>query len=139
MRNPRVEDGQYDSPQMEDNNELHESQVFEVMADNMQPEYLDRTMKKKYRWLMLILCCVFVIGNYFCYDNPAAVESQLEKVLKISTSEYGLLYTVYAIPNCILPLIGGVILDKIGIRNGLLIFTIILCIGQGIFMYGRYK
>jgi len=59
--------------------------------------------------------------------------------LKITTSEYGLLYTVYAIPNCILPLIGGVILDKIGIRNGLLIFTIILCVGQGVFMIGGYR
>ena len=49
-----------------------------MVADELQPEYLDRTMKKKFRWLMLFLCCIFVVANYFCYDNPASVESYIE-------------------------------------------------------------
>ena len=57
---------------------LKESINYEVVADELQPEYLDRTMKKKFRWLMLFLCCIFVVANYFCYDNPASVESYIE-------------------------------------------------------------
>jgi len=49
------------------------------------------------------------------------------------------LYTVYAIPNTILPLVGGLFLDKIGTRNGLLLFTTVLALGQGIFMVGGYR
>ena len=57
----------------------------------------------------------------------------------IEPAEYGLLYTVYAVPNCILPLVGGILLDKIGTRNGLILFTVILTAGQGIFMWGGYR
>ena len=59
--------------------------------------------------------------------------------MEIEPAEYGLLYTVYAIPNCILPLVGGILLDKIGTRNGLILFTVILAAGQGIFMWGGYE
>ena len=46
---------------------------IEVIADELQPDYLEKTARKKYRWLMLFFCCIFVIPNYFCYDNPAAL------------------------------------------------------------------
>lgn len=49
-----------------------------IIADEMQPEYLDQTLKKKLRWIMLALSCVFVVPNYFCYDNPATVETYIE-------------------------------------------------------------
>jgi len=49
-----------------------------MVADEVNPLYLNKTMKKRWRWLMLFLCCTFVISNYFCYDNPASLELQLE-------------------------------------------------------------
>lgn len=88
---------------------------------------------------MLFLCCFLVVPNYFCYDNPASLETQIEDKFNKTTTEYGLLYTVYAIPNCIMPLLGGLLLDKIGHRVALVIFTTLLCIGQGIFMLGGYR
>jgi MFS family permease len=42
-------------------------------------------------------------------------------------------------PNMILPIFGGLFLDKIGIRSGLLLFTIVLTIGQFVFMLGGYQ
>jgi MFS family permease len=36
-------------------------------------------------------------------------------------------------------MLGGVLLDKIGHRAGLIIFTTLLCIGQGVFMLGGYR
>lgn len=88
---------------------------------------------------MLVLCCVFVVSNYFCYDNPAALETYIESNLNVTSQEYGFLYTIYAIPNTILPLVGGLLLDKIGQRTALILFTILLCTGQGIFMLGGYR
>ena len=29
--------------------------------------------KSKLRWLMLVFGCFFLMGSYFCYDNPAPV------------------------------------------------------------------
>ena len=39
----------------------------------------------------------------------------------------------------VLPILGGVFLDKIGIRSGLLFFTFICTIGQMVFMMGGYQ
>lgn len=31
------------------------------------------------RWVVLLLSCVLMIGNYYCFDNPAALKSQLQQ------------------------------------------------------------
>ncbi len=41
-----------------------------------------------------------------------------------------MLYSVYSFPNIILPFLGGFLLDKIGVRYGIFIFTLVLIIGQ---------
>ena len=56
-----------------------------VLPVELTPEYLDLTMKKRLRWVMLLLCCSFVVGNYFCYDYPALLKDQLESELGISS------------------------------------------------------
>ena len=38
-----------------------------------------------------------------------------------------------------LPLVGGFLLDKIGTRKALILFTVLICIGQGLFMLGGYQ
>lgn len=107
-----------------------EDNVSEVSIPGYtNPLYLKRTLRRKLRWVMLLLCGLFVIGNNFCYDNPAVLEKELEEKMGLSSSVYGLLYTGYAIPNTILPLIGGIVMDKMGIRNGLILFTLITCAG----------
>lgn len=49
------------------------------------------------------------------------------------------MYIVYSVPNTVLPLFGGIFLDKIGIRIGLLMFTTVLTFGQFIYMIGGCK
>lgn len=44
-----------------------------------------------------------------------------------------MLYSVYSYPNVILPLFGGVLIDKIGINFSIILFSILLVIGQGVF------
>jgi MFS family permease len=59
--------------------------------------------------------------------------------LKITTSTFNLLYSVYSYPNTVLPIFGGIFLDIIGLRLGILVFSGILTIGQGVFMIGGYQ
>jgi MFS family permease len=42
---------------------------------------------------------------------------------------YSLLYTVYSIPNVILPFFGGFLVDKLGVVKMLLIFNLFLVAG----------
>jgi MFS family permease len=85
------------------------------------------------------LCCIIILPNYYCYDNPSALETYIEAELNITATSYGILYSAYAFPNTILPLFGGILLDKIGARNGLLLFSFFLCIGQAIFTIGGFQ
>lgn len=85
-----------------------------------------------------LFCCCFVISNYYCCDIPATLELPLEEKLPKSPTEFGLLYTFYGLPNIILPLVGGILLDKIGSRKSLLLFTVCVNVGQAIIAAGRY-
>ncbi|KAI9916067.1 hypothetical protein PsorP6_008468 [Peronosclerospora sorghi] len=93
------------------------------------------------RWLVLFLSCMLMIGNYYCFDNPAALKSQLQQHFSnIPKSRYeflfNLLYTLYSIPNILLPFFGGVLVDRYGVRMMLFTFSTAILIGQVIFATG---
>lgn len=88
---------------------------------------------------MLFFGCCFLLGSYFCYDNPGPIENTMEKDFGISTATFNLLYSVYSYPNTVLPIFGGIFLDIIGLRLGILLFSGILTLGQGVFMIGGYQ
>lgn len=50
-----------------------------------------------------------------------------------NTIRYNQLYSIYSYPNVILPLIGGVLIDKIGLNFSIFLFSSLLVIGQGVF------
>jgi len=90
----------------------------------------------KLRWLVLMLACLSAFGNYFCFDNPTALSEALKERLHLSSLEYNLLYSLYSFPNMVLPLFGGVFIDRVGVNTGLILFTGLLCGGQALFALG---
>jgi MFS family permease len=49
-----------------------------------------------------------------------------------------MLYSIYSLPNMILPLFGGLLIDILGIRFCVTIFTFVLVIGQFICAVGGF-
>jgi MFS family permease len=49
-----------------------------------------------------------------------------------------MLYSVYSAPNIVLPLFGGILVDKFGVRVMIFSLTTILIIGQSIIVIGGY-
>ena len=45
-------------------------------------------------------------------------------------------YSVYSFPNIVLPILGGYLVDMIGVRTGNFFFTLLVLIGQGVFAFG---
>jgi fucose permease len=78
---------------------------------------------------MLFLCAFMVVGPYFCYDFPGALENQIKEKFKVSNIEYASLYSWYSSPNVILPLFGGILFDKIGTANGITLFALFMATG----------
>ena len=89
--------------------------------------------KLNVRWLVLLLLSLLMTGNYYCYDNPAALYTQLSHLFS-GVAHFDLyfdaLYSVYSLPNIVLPLVGGVIVDRAGVVFSLNLFTCLCLTGQ---------
>eukprot|EP00591_Stephanopyxis_turris_P003617 CAMPEP_0195521622 /NCGR_PEP_ID=MMETSP0794_2-20130614/19064_1 /TAXON_ID=515487 /ORGANISM="Stephanopyxis turris, Strain CCMP 815" /LENGTH=617 /DNA_ID=CAMNT_0040651221 /DNA_START=15 /DNA_END=1868 /DNA_ORIENTATION=+ len=91
------------------------------------------------RWLILFLVCIVLTGSYYSYDIPAALHQELDDYMSPDTNyevHFNLLYSVYSIPNIILPLFGGNIADRFGTSICVLIFASVVFIGQLIVAIG---
>jgi MFS family permease len=82
-----------------------------------------------FRWMVLLFISLAMFGNYYIYDSISPLADVLKAQLGFSDSEIGLLNGIYSFPNIIMVLIGGIIIDRIGTRKSVFIFTVIIMIG----------
>ncbi|KAI8899997.1 major facilitator superfamily domain-containing protein [Globomyces pollinis-pini] len=87
------------------------------------------------RWFVLFLTCCMVFGNYYAFDIPAALNTPLDLYLDTPHYQYylQLLYSLYSVPNMILPFIGGWLIDRLGVPKLLLALSATITIGQLLF------
>ena len=83
-----------------------------------------------YRWTVLLFISLAMFGNYYIYDSISPLADLLKKQLGFSDSNIGLLNAIYSFPNIIMVLIGGVIIDRIGTRKAVFIFTFLVMLGS---------
>lgn len=92
-----------------------------------------------YRYISLVFICLLTFGPYFCYVSTSALESQFERDLGISTTQYALFNSLYSWPNIVLCFFGGILIDRVfGIRFGTILFSAIVSVGHILFGYGAY-
>ncbi len=84
---------------------------------------------KLFRWTVLVFVSLAMFGNYYIYDCISPLADLLSKQLNFSNSDIGLLQAIYSFPNIIMVLVGGLIIDKIGTRISVVIFTLLIFIG----------
>ncbi len=91
-----------------------------------------------FRWGILILVGFILSVNYYFYDAFSTLKDLLTKEFNFSNTDYGLFVSFYSIPNTFLfmAVIGGVILDKIGIRRTGFIFIFFMAFGAMLTAYG---
>ena len=82
-----------------------------------------------WRWSVLVAISVAMFGNYYVYDSIAPVADQLQKLLGYSDTQIGTLNAIYSLPNIIVVLIGGVIVDRFGTRLSTLLFALVCSMG----------
>lgn len=94
--------------------------------------------RRSFRLLILVGACVLTFGAYFSQDVPGAVGTKkMSEFYDVSTTGYSLLYSVYALPNMVLPLIGGMLIDRyLGPKFGGILFAGVVVLGQAIFSLG---
>ncbi|MBI2416713.1 MAG: MFS transporter [Ignavibacteriales bacterium] len=82
-----------------------------------------------FRWSIWLVISLAMFGNYYIYDSVSPLADLLKVQLNFSDSDIGWLNAIYSIPNIIMVLIGGVIIDKIGTRKSVTIFTFLIFLG----------
>lgn len=90
------------------------------------------------RWFVLVLSSIVMFFNYYFYDALAPLKDLMLINLGIDSTGYGLFVSAYSVPNTFLfmAVLGGIILDKIGIRITGTMFVSLMAIGSAITAYG---
>src|SRR5271166_5579916 len=85
---------------------------------------------KMYRWLVLLFVSLAMFGNYYFYDALSPLADLLVKQLHFTDSDIGLLQGIYSFPNIFTVVIGGILIDRIGVRKATLIFGVLCFVGS---------
>lgn len=93
---------------------------------------------KSARWGVLVLVSFAMATNYYFYDALAPLADLIRMNLGFSSTEYGFFVSAYSIPNVFLAMavLGGIILDRIGIRITGFSFIFLMAVGGVITAYG---
>ena len=63
---------------------------------------------------------------YFSFHAPGALELSLQTDLGVTSDDIGDMFTVYSIPNMIMPLLAGIAIDRIGLKRvGFVLLTLV--------------
>jgi len=83
-----------------------------------------------------------MFGNYYAFDNPSALNRLLRGVLapmgdeKLFQYRLSLMYSVYSVPNIVLPFFVGRWLSRFGNRRVLIILSLLVTAGQSLVAFG---
>jgi len=85
-----------------------------------------------YRWLVLIFVSLAMFGSYYAYDALSPLADVLKQQLGFSDVDLGFLQFMYSFPNIFTVVIGGIIIDRMGLRKALMIFAVLSFVGPAI-------
>jgi nitrate/nitrite transporter NarK len=90
------------------------------------------------RWGVLLLLGLTLSVNYYFYDAFSSLKSLLQNEFAFSNTQYGLFVSFYAVPNTFLlmAVLGGMILDRLGIRRTGFMFVFFMAFGAVLTAYG---
>ena len=91
-------------------------------------QYEKSEPSKLYRWLVLVFVSLAMFGNYYIYDSIAPIADMLKSDLGFTDTNIGSLYSIYSFAAVFILIFAGIIIDKIGARDAILVFGFICSI-----------
>lgn len=83
-------------------------------------------------WVVAVLVAVALFGNYYVYDSIGPVADLLQQQRGFSDSQIALLNAIYSLPNVVLILVGGVLVDRFGAARMTLVTAGICALGAAL-------
>jgi MFS family permease len=84
------------------------------------------------RWLVLLFVSLAMFGNYYVYDSISPLADVLKAQLGFSDANIGLLNAIYSLPNIVMVLVGGIVIDRIGPKRALTLFSVVMLVGAAL-------
>ncbi len=75
----------------------------------------DVTITDRMGWTAMALSALAMYGNFYVYDSIAPVAEMLSSQLGYTDTQIGTLNAIYSLPNIVLVLAGGMLVDRYGI------------------------
>jgi MFS family permease len=90
------------------------------------------------RWVVLLAMSLVIFSNYYLYDCFSTLKGVLQVDLAATSTDWALIRNFYNVPNTFLfmALLGGIFLDRFGIRKTGFVFTLLCALGGIITAYG---
>jgi MFS family permease len=89
-----------------------------------------------WRWTVLILVSLVTFSGYFVYDSISPIAPILREQLGIGATGIGLFGTLYSLPNVVMVLLGGILIDRLGARRAGLVLSLVCVIGTALTAWG---
>jgi len=103
-------------------------------------ENLKKTLRDNawIRWGMLLMVGFVLAANYYFYDALSPLKSKLTEEFGFTSTDFGFFVSVYSVPNVFLGMavLGGIFLDKLGIRRTGFMFVSFMALGALLTAYG---
>jgi MFS family permease len=85
-----------------------------------------------FRWTVLVVISLAMFGNYYVYDAVSPIADLLKAQLAFTDSQIGLLNAIYSLPNIGMVLVGGIVIDRVGVKKATLLFGALCLIGAAV-------
>ncbi len=106
-------------------------------VENMENKGFFHPAKQLYRFTTLVFISLIAFGSYFAYDSIGAIAPSLVEALNRGRDIIGSFYSAYAIAAILSVFIGGVLVDRLGVRLSSIMFSTIVFIGVGLVAFSN--
>ena len=83
-------------------------------------------------WSIFVAVTIAAYGNFYVYDSIGPVADLLQRQRAFSDTQIGMLNAIYSIPNVVLVLVGGILVDRFGAARVMLGTTAICLAGAAL-------
>lgn len=87
-------------------------------------------------WAVFVLVAIAQYGNFYVYDSIGPVADVLQRLRGFSDSQIGLLNAIYSLPNVVLVLVGGWLVDRYGAARLTLWTSLVCALGAALTSWG---
>src|ERR1700733_5079347 len=71
-------------------------------------------MTRRSAWVVFALLAIVMYGNFYLYDSIGPVADLLQRQRGFNSTQIGMLNAIYNLPNIVLILVGGILVDRYG-------------------------